>query len=240
MGVQILSQVDSRWRNHTLGYGGQVGTIGLYGCYLTVCAMIAKACGFNYDPATLDTLAKALRVYVMDPTGTYDFLPDNALDKLFPGRFRTVAYAGFRKDLIDAAVPSKNSFAYVHIVGYSPLWRMVIATHFALCWSKGPTYYIADPQGGVVRNLVAAYGGAVKTYITTYSPPPPPVVVLPPPVVVKPPVVIPPVVVVPPSVDPIPPAPVPLPTPLPDPAVDFLHQLYNWLVAFFHTGPAKP
>lgn len=238
----IYSQINAAWRNHVLGYGGVPGTIGAYGCYLTVCAMIAKACGFNYTPPTLDALATAKKVYVRDPSGTYDFLPDNALDKLFPGRFKTVAYAGFRKDLVDAAIPSKNSFAYLHIVGYSPLWRMNIATHYVLCWSKGPNFLIADPQGGAVRNLAASYqlGSVVKTHIVTYIPPVPPVVVLPPPAVVVPPVVIPPVVVVPPSPDPIPPAPVPQPTPLPDPAMDFWRALYEFIVQLIRKGPATP
>lgn len=237
----IYSQVDAQWRNHVLGYGGKPGTIGLYGCYVTVAAMIAKACGFNYTPATLDSLASAKKVYVRDPSGTYDFLPDNALDLLFPGRFKTYAYDGYRADLIAKALPSKNSFAYVHIVGFSPGWGINILTHYVLMWS---TALVADPQGGIVRNLVNWYGPktVVKTYIATFVPVPVPVV-LPPVVVVTSPVPPPPVVVVapaPPAPDPVPPAPVPLPTPLPDPALDFLHQLYYWLVKYFSRGPATP
>jgi hypothetical protein len=232
----IYSQINALWRNHVLGYGGRPGTIGLFGCYITVCAMIANAAGVRCNPIGFNDLATKRRVFQMDPTGTYDFLPDNALDRVFPGSFKTYAYPGFRADLIAKALPSKYSFAYVHIKGWSPLWGMNILTHFALMWSASQ---IADPQGGVVRNLIAAYGkGTVdRTYIVTYIPPAPVVVV--PPAPAPGPIPLPPAPpVVPPLPAPLPPDPLPPvapPTPPPaDLSVTFWQWLYSVIAAYFH------
>lgn len=220
--MEIFSQVDPRWTNHVLGYGGHPGTIGQYGCYVTTCATIAHACGILAYPSGIDVLAKAKKVYKVDPTGTYDFFPDNPLDLLFPGLFKTVAYPGYRADLIAKALPTKDTFAYVHIRGFSPGWGIDIKTHFSLMWANGQ---LADSQGGVVRNLLKFYGvGTVdRTYITTFIPP---VVVTKPIGVPLPPSKPPVVVVVPPVVGP--------PTALPDPTFTFWQWLYSLIAARLH------
>lgn len=211
---QFFNQQDARWRDHFLGWGPALGTIGLYGCYDTVCAMIAWACGLHYYPSTFDVLCDARKIFTKDPTGTFDFLPDNALDLAFPGRFKTFTYGGYRGDMIALALKTADYFAYVHVIGYSPFWKMNIATHYVLMHSAKE---IVDPEGGVVRTLVD-YGGpacVVKTYIVRHLPaivPAPPVVVVPPPPI-KPPVTPPPVIT--PTPVPVPPAPIVLPTPLP-------------------------
>jgi len=211
---QFFNQQDARWRNHALGWGPAVSTIGLYGCYETVCAMIAWACGLHYYPSTLDDLDTAKQIFARDPTGTMDFLPDNPLDLAFPGRFKTFPYGGYRQDLITLALKTADYFAYVHVAGFSPFWRMQIKAHYALMQGRGPG--IIDPEGGVAR-VLAAYGGpacVVKTYIVHHLVPVvvPPIVVVPP-APVKPPTTPPPVIT--PTADPIPTAAIMLPTPLP-------------------------
>lgn len=229
--VKIFSQIDAAWRNHVLGHGGRPGTIGDFGCYVCTCATIATACGLHSAPPAIDALADRRNVYRIDPSGTYDFFPDNPLDLLFPGRFKTYAYAGYRTDLIAKALPTKNSFAYVHIRGWSPLWKMQIATHFSMMWANGQ---LADSEGGVVRNLVGAYGpGTVdRTYITTFIPPAPVVIVVPPAPTPPPaPIVVPP----PPAplpINPLPPVDPPTPPPG-DLSVTFWQWLYSVIAAYF-------
>lgn len=198
--MRIYSQRDPKWASHTLGWGPGLGTIGAYGCYDTVCAMIATDIGLRVFPSTFDVLATNKRIFLRDPSGTYDFLPDDALDRVFPDRFKTTAYAGFRGDLIKAAVLAPNTYAYVHIS------TPTVPTHYVLMTG---TDSIADPWYGKIGSL-SSYGGVgavVKTYIVRVLPPP--VVVVTPPVV-KPPAPLP--VVTPPSQVSIPPAPVPLPS----------------------------
>lgn len=207
----FYSQRDPKWASHPLGWGPRLGTIGAFGCYDTVCAMIANDAGLPCNPVGFDVLATAKRIFVRDPTGTFDFLPDNALDLVFRDRFRTIAYNGFRKDLIAAAIPTKDTYAYVHIS------TAAVPTHYVLMLG---TDAIADPWYGK-RGSLAGYGGpgaVVKTYIVRALPPPVDVKPPAPPVVVAPPVVTPPEpipVEIPPSPNPVPPAPVPLPTPPP-------------------------
>ena len=227
--MQFFSQRDPKYAGHPLGWGPKDGTIGEFGCYNCVCAMIAWACGLHYTPVMFDVLATALKVFVRDSTGTYDFLPDNALDVVFPGRFKTVAYSGFRADLITAAIRAKNQYAYLHISTAS------VPTHYV--WALGLNA-IADPWWGRVGAL-AGYGGpgaVVRTHIVEFIPPP--VVVKPKPPVVKAPPVLtaPPVVILPVSTptttDPLPAGPIALPTP---PAAvqrsfqDILVALLFWL-----------
>jgi hypothetical protein len=217
----LYSQRDPRWANHVLGWGPALGTIGQYGCLDTVSAMIAYDAGHPYNPATIDELFTARQIFVREPTGTYDLLPDNALALAFPSRFSITAYNGFRGDLIDAAIPTPDTYAYVFIS------TAAVPTHFVLMYSKGPSYQIADPWTGRVGTL-AGYGGpgAVRKTILVRKlpvpvvvPAPPPVVVVPPP----PPIPVPPPVITPTPVPPpppvvAPPAPAPLPTPPTKPA----------------------
>lgn len=219
----LYSQRDPRWSGHLLGWGPAAGTIGMYGCLETVSAMIAFDSGFGYDPASLDDLFTAKHIFVREADGTYDLLPDDALAYAFPDRFKATAYAGFRGDLIDAAIPTPDQYAYVYISTAS------VPTHFVLMYSGSPRWQIADPWTGQVGTL-AGYGGPAavhKTVIVQKLPAPPvpapvpaplpvPVPVPPAPLPAPPPPVVPPLPIPAPPPIPIPPAPVPLPTPPPD------------------------
>jgi hypothetical protein len=211
----IYNQMDARWKDHVLGWGPKLGTVGAFGCFNTVLAMVVEACGLHYFPSTLDVLFTKLKIFTKDPTGTFDWLPSDALDRAFPGQFKSIRYPGFRGDLVVAARKTKDTFVAVQVAGYSPLWGMNIATHFVLMAGAGPTIY--DPEGGVVR-LLAAYGGPamvqetiVIKHLAAAKPAAPPAATPPKPPVV---VVVPPVVD-PPAQHPLPPCPIPLPTPPP-------------------------
>jgi hypothetical protein len=191
--MKLYSQRNPAWSGHALGWGPALGTIGAYGCYETDFAMIAQDAGFGNDPATMDDFFTAKQIFVRESTGTYDLLPDNALDLAYPGRFHTAAYPGYRADLIAAAVPSADTYAVLFISTAS------VPTHFVIAWSADGKY-IADPWTGAVGTL-AGYGGPAaihKTVLVKALPAPAP----PPPVVVPP-------VVVPPAPPPPPPPPVP-------------------------------
>jgi hypothetical protein len=216
---QLFNQMDPKWKDHVLGWGPALGTIGAFGCFNCVLAMVAVACGLNYPPATLDELFTKLKIFVKDPTGTFDMLPSDALDRAFPGKFKSVRYAGFRGDLILAARKSKDTFAAVQVVGYSPLWGMVIKTHFVLMAGAGPS--IADPEGGVVR-LLSAYGGPgavqetiIIKHLAAAPAKPVPVTVTPPATPAASSPVGQDVLPTPPAQAALPPCPIPLPTPPP-------------------------
>jgi hypothetical protein len=201
--VILYSQRDPRWSGHALGWGPALGTIGEYGCLDTVDAMIATDSGHPVNPAQMDELFTAQAIFVREPTGTFDLLPDDALARAYAGRFSVQSYAGFRGDLVAAAVPSPDTYAVLWIA------TAAVPTHFVLAWSADARQ-IADPWTGSV-GLLAGYGGtgAVhKTVLVRALPAPPPVVIVPPPT----PTPI-------PTPDPVPPAPVPVPTPPPPPVI---------------------
>jgi hypothetical protein len=175
MKLILFSQRALAWAKHVLGWGGKVGTIGAFGCYDTVCAMIAINAGIKTltysgashptNPATFDELATSRKVFLKDPTGTFDFLSDHALDDALPNRFKTYAYNGFRADLIAKAIPKPDQYVYLHIV--NP--RIGVETHYV--WALSLTN-IADPWYGSSVPL-ANYGGPAaiaKTYIATALP----------------------------------------------------------------------
>lgn len=237
-----FNQQDARWKAHLLGWL-HAGTIGDFGCFNCVLAMIVVACGMNYNPATLDDLFTKLKIFTKDPTGTFDFMPSNALDLAFKGMFNSVRYAGFRGDLILAARKSKDTFAVVQVVGYSPLWRMFIQTHFLLMAGAGPTVY--DPEGGVVR-LLSAYGGPGTVQETIIIKRLPPVVATKPVAVTTGalPAQAPSspvgqdVMPTPPALQPLPPAPISLPTPPPatPPPVNVWAVIIGQLLALLRGG----
>jgi hypothetical protein len=146
----LLSQRDPRWSGHALGFGPNLGTIGKYGCKLVVFDMIVYDAfsDMHYFPNKLDEIFDAKKVYTKDPTGTYDFLPDNALGQVWPSRFEEFHYTGFRADLVEKAIPSKDTYAYVWFHTKS-------LTHFTLMYGKTA---IADPWTGKVASL-STYGG---------------------------------------------------------------------------------
>lgn len=218
----LFSQRDPRWAAKELGWGPPGSTIGAYGCLETVGAMIATDSGHALNPAQLDDAEIAAGVFVRDPDGSgdYDLLPDDALARLFPGRYQVSSYVGYRGDLIAAAVPSSDTYAVLWIS------TAAVPTHFVIAYSADGAA-IADPWTGQVGSL-AGYGGSAAVHKTVTvralaapapAPPPPPVPAPVPPAVVPlptpPPVVAPPVVPSPPVVNPPNPSPAPLPAPAP-------------------------
>ena len=191
----LYSQRDPRWANHALGWGPALGTIGMYGCFNTVLAMIANDSGHAIDPPGMDEVFTAAQIFVRDPTGTYDLLPDNALAQAFPADYRADPFWGWRGDLVASAVPSPNVYAVLWIS------TSTVPTHFVLAYSPNGAS-IADPWTGRVGAL-AGYGGpnAVrKTILVTRLPPP----------AARPPT--------PPAAPPPTPPPAPAPSPSPTPA----------------------
>lgn len=147
----LYSQRDPRWANHALGWGPALGTIGQFGCFNTVDAMIANDSGHPLDPAGMDELFTGSNLFQRDPTGTFDLLPDNALALAFPSDYEAVAYWGWRGDLVAMAVPTPNIYAVLWISTAS------VPTHFVLAYSADGAL-IADPWTGRVGAL-AGYGG---------------------------------------------------------------------------------
>jgi len=128
-----------------------LGTLGQYGCFDTVLAMIANDSGHPTDPAGMDDLFTSAHIFVRDPTGTFDLLPDNALAQAYPGDYQETSYWGWRGDLVSTAVPSPNVYAILWIS------TAAVPTHFVLAYSADGRL-IADPWTGAVGAL-AGYGG---------------------------------------------------------------------------------
>jgi hypothetical protein len=147
----LYSQRDPRWANHALGWGASHGTLGQYGCFTTVLAMIANDSGHQVDPPGMDDLFTAKRTFVRDPTGAFDLLPDNALVQVYAGDYEETSYGGWRADLVGKAVPSPNTYAILWIS------TSVVPTHFVLAYSADGRL-IADPWTGRV-GVLAGYGG---------------------------------------------------------------------------------
>jgi hypothetical protein len=242
--VILYSQLDPRWRDHPLGWGPTHGTIGEYGCLDTVFSMIATDSGHPLNPAQLDDAFTAAHIFVRDPSGAYDLLPDDALARAFPGHYSVASYAGFRGDLIKQAVPSSDTYAVLWIS------TAAVPTHFVLAYSADGAL-IADPAYGAVRRL-AAYGGpgAVhKTELVRVLAAPKPVPPAPVPLPTPPPRPAPAPAPPPPEpLPPQPPAPEPQPAPAPTPPLPpvpppavadgfwgELQQLLVWLVE--HVAP---
>lgn len=144
-----------------MGFGPNLGTIGACGCVLTTAASIARLSGIDTDPPRLDeAFIRHSAIFERDPTGTFDFLPDNSLAKLFPDRFRWLgSYPGLRSDLIDRSLPTPDVYIELHIS------TPVVPTHRVYVWSGAQgKYRIDDPWGGLnaqksVVHALADYGG---------------------------------------------------------------------------------
>jgi hypothetical protein len=198
--MQLFSQRDPRWANHPLGWGPKDGTIGQYGCLDTVLAIIARDM-FNdprFTPASLDERFTNAKIFVKDSTGTFDLLPDNALELLYPASVTHTSITGFAAAEIAAAVKSPDTYAVLWISTAS------VPTHFVLAYSADAKY-IADPWTGQV-GLLSSYGGPAavhKTLLIKKLAPGP----VPAPAPAPAPVVA--------------PTPVPVPTPVPAGTVDY-------------------
>lgn len=224
--MQLYSQRDARWASHPLGWGPKDGTIGEFGCLDTVDAMIATDCGHALNPAQIDELFTAKQIFVRDPTGTYDLLPDDALARAIPGDFEVSSFAGYRGDLIKAAVPSADTYAVLWVS------TAAVPTHFVIAASAdGRT--IADPWTGAFGEL-ASYGGPAaihKTVLVKHLSPHP----------VTPPAPVPIPTPPPPVPEPTPPIAPPdkPPPPVPPSDADFwvkLWRLVLWLIEHYSGG----
>lgn len=172
--------------------------------------MIANDSGHPNDPASIDDVFTNGHVFLREPTGTFDLLPDNALAAVYPADYQSIAYWGWRGDLVAMAIPTPNIYAVLWISTAS------VPTHFVLAYSADGRL-IADPWTGRVGALLGYGGpGAVrKTLLITRlprpapppSPPPASVPPVPPPAPVEP-------------VPPPPPPPMALYTFVADPADD--------------------
>jgi hypothetical protein len=164
------SQRDPRWSGHPLGYGGAVGTIGEYGCLDSTWADIATWAGHVINPAQLDDAMVAHGgIFIRDPTGTYDFLPDSALELMWPAWFKWLgSWGGYRTDLIGAALPTPDQYSAIALAASGG------RTHFAPIVAPG---VIGDPWTGYNTNLTAYINtgwSVVRTIIVRALPPPPP------------------------------------------------------------------
>lgn len=220
----LFSQRDPRWASHVLGWGPALGTIGQYGCLDTAYAMVAYDTGKLYNPATLDELFTAKKLFVRESTGTYDLLTDNSLDQAFPAVYKSVHYAGFQAAVIKDAVASKDKYVILFIS------TATVPSHFVIAYNTTASY-IADPWTGKVGTL-AGYGGpaAVKKTIVVQKLSPAPA---PAPAPVPAPVPVPPA---PPAPTPIPPAPAPLPTP---PVIEPDRSFQGLVVALINVLPSS-
>lgn len=156
--MQLFSQRDPRWAGHPLGYGVNLGSIGNYGCFLTVLTMIAwdSFQDMHYLPSKMDELLAARKVFVSSGGGTYDLLPDNALDRVWTARFQTRVLAGWQPAAVAAAVRSKDTYAVLWI------HTAAVPTHFVIAYSAD-AHLIADPWTGKVGYL-AGYGGPAAVH----------------------------------------------------------------------------
>jgi hypothetical protein len=176
--MKLYSQRDAKWKDHALGWGPHLGTIGMYGCFETTFAAILTATGHDFTPATLDELLTKKKMFLREQSGTFDLLANNTLDRLFPGEYKTSRATGFDAPGIGKAIPSPDTFTVLFIsTGRVP-------THFVLAWPPDGTR-IADPWTGTVVSL-AGYGGTAAVKETIFirhftphprpqpAPPPPP------------------------------------------------------------------
>jgi hypothetical protein len=160
MAFQIFSQRDPRWAGHALGSGA--GELGPYGCLETSFTMVAYDAysDMHYDPASMDDTLYAANDFISG-----DLLPDNALDRVWPDRFRTTTESGFNAAHVAAQVASPEGYAIVCI--HNPA-AGVSGYHFMVL---GGTNLVADPWWGKWMTL-AAWGGpgvVVKVlYIQTF------------------------------------------------------------------------
>ena len=156
-----FNQRDRRWRDHTLGTGPHIGTIGAYGCVLTTDASIARLAGVDTDPLRLNQEFINHNIYFRDPTGTIDFLPDDALARLPSKRFKHEGtYPGLNVAKIDQALPTPDVYVELHITTHT------VPTHRVYVWSgRHGAYRIDDPWGALnskssVVHALTDYGGA--------------------------------------------------------------------------------
>ncbi len=167
-------QRDPRWAAHPLGYGPALGTIGAYGCKLTSFADVATWAGYPITPPQLDEAFIAHGgIFRQDPTGTFDFLPDDALALLWPSRFALLSVtAGLASAVIAAALPTPDRYAVLGLAASGG------RTHFSPVVALGVK--IGDTWTGLTT-LLTAYTGAgwsvTKTAVIRALPkpvPPPP------------------------------------------------------------------
>lgn len=156
MTFQIFSQRDPRWSSHALGSGA--GEMGAYGCKETDFSMIAWNAypDLKLNPAQLDDAMVA-----HGGIFSADLLPDNALDRMWPDRFKTTVVPGFNQAAVNAAIASPDVYTIVCI--HNPAAGVPVF-HFMVMYT-GTT--VADPWWGKVMTL-GAWGGASVVVKTIY------------------------------------------------------------------------
>jgi hypothetical protein len=163
------SQRDPLWRNHPLGYGPLLGTIGDYGCFDTTLAMVATWAGWKINPAQLDEAFVAHgKIFQRDPTGTFDYLPDDALARLWPHRFAWVgSWPGLRSDLITAALPTPDKYTMLFI------HSAAVPMHFVpVVGGTRRNWKIDDPWDDVVKSLNTPMARARSRRPSSFEPSP--------------------------------------------------------------------
>lgn len=187
MTFPLYDQCAPAYGGHPYGYGPGAGTLCQYDCLGCCFAGIASDTGHPLNPPAFDEACDNKHLYFPEGGGLFDLLADQTLDNMFPGEYTTTHFAGFRADVIAAAIPAPDKYIILHIEGYAPIWRMVVG-HFVMGWTVDGAY-IGDVQGGVERAL-ASYGGpgnVTKTMLVDHHPPAPPPPPPPPPYVPPPP-----------------------------------------------------
>lgn len=182
-----MSQRDPRWASHELGWGPPEGnTIGAIGCLETDYAMICwdSFGDMHYNPDTLNNVFKSRRIYVQDPDVVdFDLLPDNALDLVWPQRFKSTTVQGWPTAAVAGAVASPDVYVIAHVVPPG-------ISHFVIIASSDGRI-IADPWTGKY-GLLASYGGpgsvAKVDFVHKLNPPAVPAPSTPQPVPVPPPI----------------------------------------------------
>ncbi len=109
------------------------------------------------NPAEIDEAMFAHGgIFQRDPTGTFDYLPDDALARLWPERFAWVgSWAGMRSDLIAAALPTPDKYAMLCI------HSAAVPMHFVPVVGGGAkNWKINDPWDNVVKYLNGSYGAS--------------------------------------------------------------------------------
>lgn len=150
-----FAQTDPRYGPHTLGYGPALGTIHEYGCKLTTNADDATWAGWPTNPVQLnDAFIKHGGIFQRDPTGTFDYLPDDCLARLWPDRFKWLgSWQGLRSDLVDKYLPTPDVFlqAWIHANG--------VPTHYFPLISGRAGKYVTDDSWDNIDKSIWAYAG---------------------------------------------------------------------------------
>lgn len=149
----VFSQLDYLQK---LGTGTQ--TIAQSGCYLTSFANLAKACGKNVTPASLNQEFIQKRLYI-----NLNEMVDDNLTKIFPDLIyqESLHYESISTDLdkLRTLLSDPTNWVILEIDLGNKF------THFVLCAGINGVVTIADPEGGVIIDFASKYGDPVKNIL---------------------------------------------------------------------------